>query len=149
MNDPVCIRENELLDALGRGFIGADLEEHVQSCESCGELRIVAGALLDERLAAVDEAQLPGDGSVWWRMRLRHRNEAEAAARRSLVVGQAITLGIAVALGILFFASQLAAEIRHAATLIRTDTPLLVLFATSVFVALGAIGAGWVVVRQK
>ena len=30
-----CIRESELLDALGRGFVGDELNGHVASCESC------------------------------------------------------------------------------------------------------------------
>lgn len=141
-----CPREDELLDALGRGFVGAELETHVAACTSCSELRIVAHALLDDRAHAMTEAPVPSAGTMWWRMRVRQRQEAEARARQSLLIGQAVTLTIAFALVIAFFGTDLAVTLRHLIATIRLSTPLLLALAT--WILLAPI-AGWVAIRQK
>lgn len=146
MSTERCHREDELLEALGRSFVGPELESHVASCPSCSELRLVAGALLDDRAQAMMEAPLPSSGTMWWRMRVRHRHELEARARRSLLIGQAATLLVAIALVVSFFGTDVAAELRHLATTIRFSTPLLLGAATS---ALLLPLAGWVAIRQK
>lgn len=141
-----CAREAELLEALERGFVGAELDAHAGSCASCGELRLVAGALLDERVEAMAEAPVPSSGTMWWRMRARHRHEAEAAARRSLMIGQAATLLVAIALVVSYFGGEIAFGVRHLVATVRLSTPLLLAVAT--WVLLAPI-AGWVALRQK
>jgi len=141
-----CQREDELLDALGRGFIGEELESHVASCSACGELRLVAGALLDDRVEAFKEAALPSAGTMWWRMRVRERHDAEATARRSLFIGQAMTLVVALSLVVLYFGTDVATSVRHLIATIRLSTPLLLAVATWVLIA---PIAGWVAIRQK
>jgi len=141
-----CHREEELLEALERGFVGAELEAHVASCRSCSELRVVAGALLDDRAQAIMEAPVPSAGTMLWRMRVRQRQEAEATARRSLLIGQAVTLTIAIALVMSFFGTDLVIAVRDAIATIRLSTPLLLALATWI---LGAPIAGWVALRQK
>lgn len=141
-----CARENELLDALGRGFVGTELESHVASCEACGELRLVAGALLDDRAQTMIEAAIPSSGTMWWRMRVRHRHDAQTAARRSLLIGQAATLVIALVLVAAFFGTDVTYAVRDLIATIRLSTPLLLAFAT---VLLMAPIAGWVALRQK
>ncbi|MEA2463830.1 MAG: hypothetical protein QOJ98_1577 [Acidobacteriota bacterium] len=141
-----CNREEELLDALGRAFVGADLETHIAACPACTELRAVAGALLDDRAAAMMEAPIPAAGTMWWRMRVRHRHDAQATARRSLLIGQAATLIIAITLVISFFGPDLAVSVRHVIDTVRVSTPLLLALAT--WVLLAPI-AGWMLIRQK
>lgn len=141
-----CEREDELLDALERAFLSPELEEHVRSCPACTELRLVAGALLDDRAQAMAQAAVPAAGTMWWRMLVRHRLDAEAAARRSLLVGQAVTLFIAIGLIGLFFGTDVLAEVRKVAASIRVSTPLLLALATWL---LAAPIAGWVAIRQK
>ncbi|HEY0160424.1 MAG TPA: hypothetical protein VGF28_24265 [Thermoanaerobaculia bacterium] len=140
-----CEREDELLDALGRGFVGAELEAHAGACTACSELRLVAGALLDDRSAAMAEAPLPAAGTMWWRMRLRRRQELEARARHTLLIGQAMTVAAAAALAIAFFGADLAVAVREIVATIRVSTPLLIVAA---FVLATPI-AGWAVIRQK
>lgn len=141
-----CPREHELLDALGRAYVGAELESHVASCASCSELRLVAGALLDDRAAAMTEAPVPSAGTMWWRMRVRHRHEIEATARRTLLIGQAATLLIALVLVVAFFGGDVAFAVQHLIATIRVSTPLL--FALAAYVLLAPI-AGWAALRQK
>jgi hypothetical protein len=135
-----------LLEALERAFIAPDLEEHLKSCESCAEIRLVAGALLDDRAQAMAEAAVPSAGTMWWRMLVRHRLDAEAAARRPLMIGQAVTLSVAIGLIGLFFGSDLLIELRKVAAAIRLSTPLLLALGTWLLVA---PIAGWVAIRQK
>lgn len=141
-----CPREPELLEALERSFIGAHLEAHIATCASCRELRAVAGALLGDRAEAMLTAPIPTAGTMWWRMQLRQRQEAAAAARRSLLIGQAVTLTVALALVISFFGSELASDVRHVASLIHLDMPLVFVLATLLLVT---PIAGWAAVRER
>lgn len=141
-----CLREDELLDALGRGFIGAELDAHIATCTFCAELRSVAGALLDERAQAIAEAPVPSAGTMWWRMQMRHRQETQAMARRSLFVGQAVTLAVALTLLVAIFGPHLVIELRAALAAIPLNTPLLLILATSALLA--PIG-GYIAIRQK
>lgn len=145
-NTTVCEREDELLNALGAGFIGEELESHIASCAACGELRLVAGALLDERVQAVTEAALPSSGTMLLRMQMRLRQEAQATARRSLLIGQAVTLAAAVGLVFLLLGGNLAGEAVTVITSIKLSTPLLLAMAAWL---LAAPIAGWVLLRQK
>lgn len=142
-----CQREDELLDALGRGLVGRELSQHLESCASCSELRLVAGALLDDRHEAAKEAAVPAAGTMWWRMQLRRRHEAQAAARRSLLIGQAMTLLVAIALVGAIFGADLMLGIREVVTSLRFGSST-VLIALATWLLLAPI-AGWVAVRQK
>lgn len=137
-----CPREPELLEALEGGFIGAELGEHVASCAACSEIRGVAAAFLDERAHAFNEAPVPSSGTMLWRMHIRHRLEAQAAARGSLLIGQAVTVIVALVLVIAFFGS----EVRAFATTIHLSTPLLYIIGTWLLIA---PLLGWAAIRQK
>lgn len=142
----LCPREDELLDALGRGFLGDELTAHAAACASCSELHLVAGALLDERTGAIADAPIRSSGTMWWRMQLRRRHDAVARARRSLLIGQAATLLVAVTLVVAFFGRDITAGVRELIATMHVSTPLLLVLAAW---ALAAPIAGWVVVRQK
>lgn len=145
-NTTVCEREDELLDALGAGFIGEELESHIATCAACAELRLVAGALLDERVQAVTEAALPSSGTMLLRMQMRLRQEAQATARRSLLIGQAATLAAAVLLVFLLLGGNLLGEAVNVIASIKLSTPLLLAVAAWL---LAVPIAGWVLIRQK
>ncbi|HUO86838.1 MAG TPA: hypothetical protein VM617_05565 [Thermoanaerobaculia bacterium] len=141
-----CRREDELLAALGRGFVAPELERHAATCAACGELRLVAGTLLDDRAGAIAAAPVPSAGTMWWRMRVRQRQEAMARARRSLLIGQAVTLAVALTLVGLLFGADLVAGLRDLAGSVRIGTPALVALGIS---ALVAPLAGWIALRQE
>lgn len=145
MNAEQCERQDELLDALSRGFVGPDLDAHLATCAACRELQLVARALLDDRADAIAEADVPSAGAMIWRMRIRSRREAEARARRSLLAGHVVTLAVAGALVAAFFGADLASAARNAiAPLI--GTPFVIVVATWLLIA---PIAGWVAIRQK
>lgn len=142
----VCQRQDELLDALGAGYIGEELESHIATCADCAELRLVAGALLDERVQAVTEAALPTSGTMLWRMQMRRRQEAQATARRSLLIGQAVTLAAALVLVFTLLGGNLVGEAVNVIASIQLSKPLLLALAAWL---LAAPIAGWVLLRQK
>ena len=142
----MCPREDELLEALERGYVGPELMAHAVDCAACKELHTVAGALLDERIQAVGEAPVPAAGTMWWRIQVRHRHDVEATARRSLLLGQAATLAIAIVLMFSLFGVEIAVGVREVISSIRVSTPLLIAVAT--WLLLAPI-AGWVAIRQK
>ena len=146
MNETLCHREDELLAALARGLVGTELTEHVANCASCSELQLLAGALLDDRHAAVADAPVPAAGTMWWRMRVRQRHEAQATARRSLLIGQAATLLIALTVVGAVFGEAVVSGMRALFADLHLSTPLLLALATSLLLV--PIG-GWVAVRQK
>jgi predicted anti-sigma-YlaC factor YlaD len=145
MNANPCPREDDLLDAVGRGFIGDELAAHVNECVACSELHLIAGALLDERSMAVAEAHVPSAGTMLWRMQMRLRKDAQATARRTLLIGQAVTLAIALTVTILLFGSDVALAARQLVATIKV-TPLILAVATSILLA---PIAGLVAIRQK
>ncbi|MBK5260494.1 MAG: hypothetical protein JJE51_12955 [Thermoanaerobaculia bacterium] len=140
------MRESELLDALGRGFVGAELESHVATCLPCSELQAVASALLDDRVKAIREAPVPTAAAMWWRMQMRRRQEVQAASRRSLLIGQAVTLAAAMAVMVALFGGTVAVELREVIASIRVSSPLLLALATWI---IAAPIAGWVAIRGK
>lgn len=141
-----CQREDELLDAMGRGFVGAELAAHVEECSSCSELQLVAGALLEDGAAARSEATVPGAGTMWWRMQIRQRQEAQSIARRSLLIGQAVTLAVAMVLVVALLGTDVAAGVREAIASVRLSKPLLLALTSTILLA---PLAGWVAIRQK
>jgi hypothetical protein len=149
----ICNREDELLEALERGFVGPELDVHSASCTSCSELRLVAGAFLEDRREAMLEAPIPSSGTMLWRMHMRARHDAEATARRSLLIGQAASLLVALTLvaaffgsDMAFFGSGVAGHLRNLVAAIRVSTPLLLALG---MLLLTAPIAGWVAVRSK
>ena len=142
--DP-CPREDELLDALGAGYVGPELTEHVNGCTACSELHLVAGAVLSDRVDAVAEANVPSSGTMLFKMQMRYRREAQATARRSLLVGQAMTLAVAVIVVVAVFGADIAFEMKQAIAAIRVSTPLLIAFVTTLLLA----PIGYVAIRQK
>ena len=134
-----CHREDELLDALGRGLVGPDLAAHVAECALCEELQVVAGALLNDREEAIHEAAVPSSAAMWLRMQMRHRHDIELAGRRSLLIGQALTAAIAIALLSMLFGGEMTVAARHVIDTIRSSTTLLVIAMT----ILAAPVAGW------
>jgi hypothetical protein len=146
MSEVRCEREDELLDALGRGYVNAELTAHIDVCAACTELRLVAGALLDDRAGAIAEAHVPTSAAMWYRMQLRSRQDAALRSRRSLLIGQTATLLIAISLIAAFFGSDVASAVRHLGAAIRLSTPLLLAIATWM-VAAPVLGV--IAVRQK
>ena len=141
-----CEREDELLAALGRGFVYPELSAHVDACPACRELRLVAGGVLDERTVAVAEARVPSAETMWWRIQMRERREAQARARRSLLIGQAATLAIAMILIATLLGAELTVGFREVSNSIRLSTPLLL--ALTAWLLLVPI-ASLVAIRQK
>jgi hypothetical protein len=143
-----CAREPELLAALERGFVGPDLSSHAAECRDCGEMQALATAFLEDRAAAVAEAPVPSSGTLWWRMRLRQRRDAEERARRSLLVGQAVTVALAVGLVALLFGAEIASGVRAGAAIVRLSTPLLVAVGVLATTLVIAPVAGWLMLRR-
>jgi hypothetical protein len=97
-----CAREQDVLDALATGAAregwSDDLRAHVDACTNCGEIVAVALPLLQEHHEAVEGAQPPSSGIVWWRAQMRARQEAAKAATRPITVvqGAAVAGGVAI-----------------------------------------------------
>ena len=105
MNTPMCPRELEVLEALRSGAWPAGCDEelraHPADCPSCRDLVEVTTALFEDRDISIHEAPLPGSGLVWWKMQMRHRQEAMGSARRTLLLVQATALSVAGGLALL------------------------------------------------
>jgi hypothetical protein len=92
-----CAHEQDLLDAIAanRWPHRADvaLREHVASCGICADVAEIAGAFLEDRDYAWQEAQdVPPASVVWWRAQVRAREEAARKAARPIVLTQAAAI---------------------------------------------------------
>jgi len=85
-----CAREDEILRAVVTGQVDDEMREHVEACDVCGELLIVASALRAERDRTLRDVRVPAAGQIWWRSALRAHAEAGQAARRPIVWLQGI-----------------------------------------------------------
>ncbi|HEX9984951.1 MAG TPA: hypothetical protein VGF69_16940 [Thermoanaerobaculia bacterium] len=103
-NEPICIREHELLTTIRAGrwpeHAGAELRDHVASCEDCRDLAVAAGALFRDYTAALHAAAVPPSGAVWWRIQRRTRTEALARGNRMLFAAQLLAVAGAVVVAI-------------------------------------------------
>lgn len=105
MNASLCPKELDVLEALRSGAWPAGCDEelraHATDCPSCRDLVEVTTALFEDRDTGIHEAPIPGSGLVWWKMQMRHRQEAMGSARRTLLLVQACALSIAGGLALL------------------------------------------------
>ena len=87
-----CSHEQDVLDALASrrwpDRAGHALRAHVATCAICGDLAMVAGALLDADADGQVASKLPPASLVWWRAQLRAREEAARAALRPIRLAQ-------------------------------------------------------------
>ncbi len=100
MFEPACAREDEVLDMLAArqwpGGGDADLTTHVERCETCRDLVVVATALVDDHQSAWTAARVPPPALVWWRAQTKAREEAARAAARPIAFAQGIAAASAV-----------------------------------------------------
>lgn len=102
MTAPECVREAEIVEAIGAGQWpdGAPeaLRTHAASCPICADLALAASALHDDA-AVVCQAPmaLPSAGQVWWRAELRARHEAARLAQRPVIAVQVVAAVVFVA----------------------------------------------------
>ena len=99
MRNSGCLREAEVTEAARSGRWPDDLVEHSQSCMACAEVRLVAGFLMHEALAA-DPDPLPDPQLIWLRARFGSRREIARRATRAITIVQAIAATCAAAVGI-------------------------------------------------
>jgi hypothetical protein len=75
-----------------------NLVVHLEACDGCRDLHIVASALHDEHAVALAEAHVPSAGQVWWRAELRAHQEATALAARPITVATGIAAAAVIGL---------------------------------------------------
>ena len=99
-----CEREFDVLETVmsGRWPDGCDqeLRVHAQQCAVCVDLIAVAHAVRSEQLVEMQEADVPPSGVVWWKAQRRSRQEALAAAQRTITALQTGTMAAAVIIGL-------------------------------------------------
>ena len=99
-----CQREFDVLETVmsGRWPDGCDeeLRVHAQQCAVCVDLIAVAHAVRSEQLVEMQEANVPPSGVVWWKAQRRSRQEALAAAQRTITALQTGTMAAAVIIGL-------------------------------------------------
>lgn len=74
-----------------------DLRAHVDGCADCQELVLVTQTLQRAKSHREQLARLPSPGLLWWRGRLRRRNEAIQAVTKPLALAEKIGLLILLA----------------------------------------------------
>jgi hypothetical protein len=97
-----CPRSSELVDALQAASrleaCDARLRAHVAACPSCADLAAIVEPLVDDHRRVTGEGRVASAETMWWRMRLRARREATAAAVRPIGVLQGVSVAAGVGL---------------------------------------------------
>lgn len=143
-----CARETDLLDALQAGYVTAELSHHLKACADCRELESVAAALLDDRATNLSEARIPSSGTMWWRMQIRLRGDAETRTRRALVIGQGLTILVALGLIVTLLGDWLLPGITSPFSGISLTTPIVTLVVLAVLALVAVPVAGWIAVHR-
>lgn len=116
-----CPHELDVVDAVTTGRwpsrCDAELIEHVGGCRICTDLVTVLGPLLEEAEAVRQDARVPPAAVVWWRARLRAREEAARVALRPISIAQGV--------GAVFVVAVLAALVVLAAPSLKHSGALL------------------------
>ena len=104
-----CRYESEILDAVASGRwpdrLGAELHDHISSCNICSELAMVSAMYRDDYASAMDEVRVPSAGLVWWKSELRARREAVRVASRPITLVTGIAgVGILAVLALVILA---------------------------------------------
>lgn len=68
------------------------LRAHVETCESCGDLLLVAQTLQMAHKEATQSARIAAPGLLWWKAQLRRRNAAIQSVTRPVAVAEKIAL---------------------------------------------------------
>jgi len=105
-----CVRAADVLAAMTVGPVpdvsDSEVTRHLSACESCRGLVAVVSALRGERDRLRHDASLPSAGLIWWRARLRERQEAARNASAPLTILHAAAL-----VGVLVLAAALASTL--------------------------------------
>lgn len=96
-----CARESEVLEAVRNGRWPAALDpalrSHVDTCDQCAQLVLLASTLQETRHRDAAAAKLPPPGLIFWRAQLYRRNRALQKMTRPVVLAEVIALILSVA----------------------------------------------------
>ena len=138
MDSQDCIRETDVLRAIGSAHVDDELRAHIDTCAGCADLFTIASAVVDDRRELMREAPIPSSGLMWWRANALARQEARRVAVRTATIVQAALIAVAVivAVGVLG-ATPPPIDVRALLTIpVFAFTAWLILAPVAVFLAL-------------
>ena len=101
-----CPHETELRELLTHGqwpqAASRELRAHAESCRSCADLFLVAGAFQKARTATIAAARPISPGILLWRAQLRRRNAAVERLTRPLLNAHIFALAFTLIAGLGF-----------------------------------------------
>jgi hypothetical protein len=86
-----CKFEKSILRAVRFGQFNSDLQAHLDQCEVCREVRLVADFLDDLEEAQLSDVPLPSPESLWWRGRIAQKRDLAERSVVAINVVQKIT----------------------------------------------------------
>jgi hypothetical protein len=95
-----CMHEPQVVEAVLSGAwphrVDDALVAHVETCEVCGEVALIASVIHDDHERSRYDAHVPAAGQVWWRSAIRARLESTQSVVRPITWLHAITGAMAV-----------------------------------------------------
>jgi len=96
MTNHFCSQHDAVAAALRTGQwpegCGPALRSHVETCDSCSDLVLVARTLQQAHASATQAARIASPGILWWRAQLRRRNAAIQSMTRPVAVAEKIAV---------------------------------------------------------
>ncbi|HUZ95629.1 MAG TPA: hypothetical protein VMU57_12005 [Edaphobacter sp.] len=96
MSQNRCECEREVVQALRTGVWTAELQDHVAACVACGEIRRVAGSLLQYASGLRVEGAAGDVDAIWRRARAERQAMALKRATRPLIFMRGLSVGCVV-----------------------------------------------------
>lgn len=100
MNRAECTHEPLVVEAVLSGTwphrVDDALAAHVDACEVCGEVALIASLIHDDHESSRYDAHVPAAGQVWWRSAIRARLESTQSVVRPITWLHAITAAMAI-----------------------------------------------------
>jgi ABC-type Fe3+-siderophore transport system permease subunit len=144
-----CQDESAVAAAARSGQWSDELRSHIQACQACAEILLVAQALRRE-LPGSATVPLPAAGQVWWRAQIRARRQDAERAVQPVRLVQTIAALCAV-IGAVLVLLRYAAQLQQSLTRFPSAAPdwagpvaWMLLAAAAMFVAAVSAGLGFV-----
>jgi hypothetical protein len=115
-----CEFEESVLRAVDSGQFNSDLQTHLDWCEVCREVQLVAGFLDGLKEVQISDTLLPSPESLWWRGQIAQKRDLAERSVAAINVVQKIAGVLIIGLLGLFaalWAPQLLGGLSHVAPL--------------------------------
>jgi hypothetical protein len=138
-----CQRENATVKALLSGRETDEITAHLRSCPNCREAAKIGGFFQTAFPNEPSPVNIPAAGLLWWKSRLRARQNAALKASRPLLIVQIASIATAAAMVIWLWTSDAFGFASSASRMLSSMEAIIV---PVILAAIGIVLAGLILI---